>query len=241
MRHADRLARAGFSFAVACAVFAGTLCAQDPVSGTEEEGPDPAELARQIRRNMIKIEEDLSKAGTHDARRGDQVRKDLDKLLESMKQRQGQVIKDIDDIVKQLKVCGGGGSGSRDSNENQKQSGARDRNESQKQGKPRDPNSGKEQSSKKPRSGQKPKSQKGGGPEDNRPTPPGDTQNQPGDPRGELPPEKVPHVNLNEIWGNLPPELRQKLIDRNFDDFTPEYEAQIQEYFRKTSTPPKPR
>ena len=44
---------------------------------------------------------------------------------------------------------------------------------------------------------------------------------------------------MNEIWGNLPQELRQKLVDRNYDDFTPEYKEQIEEYFRKTGTAPK--
>ncbi len=32
---------------------------------------------------------------------------------------------------------------------------------------------------------------------------------------------------------------RQKLVDRNFDDFTPEYKAQIDEYFKKTGSAPK--
>ena len=76
-------------------------------------GPSPVELARQIRRNMLKIEEDLSKAGTHDPTRGEQVKKDLEELLDSMKQRQDQVVKDIDEIVKQIKVsnCNSGGQG----------------------------------------------------------------------------------------------------------------------------------
>jgi hypothetical protein len=215
----------------------GRLAAQEP--GTEGTEPDPAELAKQIRRNMQKIEEDLSQAGTHDATRGEQVRKDLEKLVEGMKQRQDQVIKDIDDIVKQFKSCSGG-SGSRDSNENQKQSRARDRNQSQQQKpKPRDGNKDEQQTGKqKPKNGQKPQ-KKGGGAEDNRPKPLDEGQNTPGDPRDEMRPEKVAHVNLNEIWGNLPPELRQKLVDRNFDDFTPEYKEQISEYFKKTSGAPK--
>ena len=39
--------------------------------------------------------------------------------------------------------------------------------------------------------------------------------------------------HIREKWGVLPPELRQKLVDRNFKDFTPEYEAAIKAYFRK--------
>jgi hypothetical protein len=48
----------------------GFVRAQDPVE-EEDAGPSPAELARQIRRNMLKIESDLEKAGTHDAARGE--------------------------------------------------------------------------------------------------------------------------------------------------------------------------
>src|SRR4029079_17664887 len=123
----------------------GAVLAQEPPKPdqTEETGPSPVELARQIRRNMLKIEEDLSKAGTHDPKQGEQVKKDLEELINGMKQRQEQVVKDIDEIVKQIKVSNcssGGGQGERDSNENQKQSRARDRNQSQNQGKPRDPN-----------------------------------------------------------------------------------------------------
>jgi hypothetical protein len=211
---------------------AGSLRAQDP---QDESAPNPADLARQIRRNMLKIEEDLGKAGTHDATKGEQVQQDLDKLLQGMKSRGDQVIKDIDDIVKQFKSSSssssGQGGGKRDSNENQKQSKSRDRNQSdQKSGKPRD---------QKDKNGQKPQNKKQGGPEDNSKKDENQGENQPGDPKERPGPEKAAHINLNEIWGNLPPELRQKLYDRNFDDFTPEYKVQIDEYFKKTGAPKK--
>jgi hypothetical protein len=231
-----------FVLALVCALafgVSGRIAGQDP-GGEPDDGnkPNPQDLARQIRRNMIKIEEELSKAGTHDPSKGEQVRKDLENLLETMKQRQGQVVKDIDAIVEQMKCNGGGGSGSKDSNENQGKSKSRDRNKPENQGKPRDPNSG-EQPGKKPKDGKKPSDQKGGGAEDNRRKAEDEGHNQPGDPRGEPPPERFVKIDLNEIWGNLPSELRQKLVDRNFDDFTPEYKAQIDEYFRKTSSAPK--
>jgi hypothetical protein len=229
-----------FALAALVAAFVGGAAwAQEPKPEQDEEsGPSPVELARQIRRNMLKIEEDLSKAGTHDPERGERVKKDLDELLDSMKQRQDQVIKDIDEIVKQIKVskCNSGGQGESDSNENQKNSRARDRNQAQDQGKPRDPNKG---GKPKPKDGQKPGKKKGSGAEDNskKEEPQGD--NDPGDPKAQPKGEKVSHININEIWGNLPLELRQKLVDRNYDDFTPEYKEQIEEYFRKTGTAPK--
>jgi hypothetical protein len=227
------------ALAALVAVFVGGAArAQDPKPEQEDEsGPSPVELARQIRRNMLKIEEDLSKAGTHDPKRGEQVKKDLDELIDSMKQRQDQVIKDIDEIVKRIKVskCNSGGQGESDSNENQKKSRPRDRNQAQNQGKPRDPN---KSGQPKPKDG-KPQKKKGGGPEDNSKKEEPQGENDPGDPRAQPKGEKVPHTNLNEIWGNLPLEIRQKLVDRNYDDFTPEYKEQIEEYFRKTGTVPK--
>lgn len=216
--------------------FGAALRAQDPAD--DEGAVNPADLARQIRRNMLKIEEDLGKAGTHDPTRGDQVRKDLEKLLDGMKNRQDQVVKDIDDIVKQLKTssCSSGKSGSSDSNQNQKQSKKRDRNQSdQKSGKPRDPNKPEQGKEK----GEQPQDKKGAGKEDNSRKDQNSGENVEGDPRERPGPEKAAHINLNEIWGNLPPELRQKLVDRNFDDFTPEYKAQIDEYFKKTGSTPK--
>jgi len=219
----------------------GVGLAQEP--GVEEEsGPSPVELARQIRRNMLKIEDDLAKAGTHDAARGEQIKEDLEKLLDSMKQRQDQVIKDIDEIVKQIKIgnCSSGKQSERDSNENQKNSRARDRNQSQKQGKPRDQNQAKKPGGKQnPKDGKQPQNKKGSGAEDNSQKDQDPGENAQGDPRGEPKQEKFARVDLNEIWGNLPPELRQKLIDRNFDDFTPEYTEQIKEYFQKTGSTPK--
>jgi hypothetical protein len=236
------LSRRLLTVAVAVSLtFSGAaLRAQDPKSDQQDEGPSPAELAKQIRRNMLKIEEDLQKAGTHDPARGEQVKKDFDKLLEGMKGRQDQVVKDIDEIVKSIKTSNSssGSSGSSDSNQNQKQSKSRDRNQSdQKSGKPRDPNGGKPKDGKpKQKDAQKPGNKKGSGAEDNGKKEPDPGENTPGDPRESPKAEKFARINLNEIWGNLPPELRQKLIDRNFDDFTPEYKAQIEEYFKKTSS-----
>jgi hypothetical protein len=40
-------------------------------------------------------------------------------------------------------------------------------------------------------------------------------------------------VDIEGRWGNLPAELRQKLMSRNFDEFTPEYQEEIKAYFRK--------
>ncbi len=209
------------------------LAAQDDEGGAA----DPAELMRQIRRNMSRIEEEFSKLGPASTERGEQVRKDIERLLEGLQKRQGQVVKDIDDVIKQLKKSdssssSGGGGGKSDSQQNQKNSQARDRN------KPQKPQDGKQKGQKKDQQG---KEQKDGGKEDNsqkeRDAGKNTNTKQP-PPPARL--EKVAHPDLNEIWGNLPKELRQKLVDRNFDDFTPEYENEVQEYFRRTNVVKKP-
>jgi len=38
--------------------------------------------------------------------------------------------------------------------------------------------------------------------------------------------------SMEESWGHLPKEMRQTLLDRNFKEFTPEYELAIKRYFR---------
>ncbi len=224
---------------VALAALALTFSTRPLAAQDEESSDDPVELMRQIRRNMVKIEEELGKITPATAGRGEQVQSDILKLLEGMQRRQGQVVKDIDDMIKQLKLKdsssgGGGGGGGKsgqkpsDSQQNGKNSKPRDRN------KPDKPNGGQKKPSGKDQ-------KKGGGqPEDNsgKEKDKGEnTENQNLPPEG--PREKIKQDLINQIWGNLPKELRQKLVDRNFDEVTPEYEGEVVEYFKKTNTPKK--
>ena len=117
--------------------------AQEPKPEQDDEsGPSPAELARQIRRNMLKIEEDLvqGRDARPLARRAGQ--EGPRRAARGMKQRQDQVVKDIDDIVKQIKIsnCNSGGQGSeRLEREPEAVAGARPQPVAE-PGKPRDPN-----------------------------------------------------------------------------------------------------
>lgn len=42
---------------------------------------------------------------------------------------------------------------------------------------------------------------------------------------------------MKEVWGKLPPRIRQKLLNASDEKYLPEYEDRIQEYFRKLSEP----
>jgi hypothetical protein len=46
----------------------------------------------------------------------------------------------------------------------------------------------------------------------------------------------VPVVIDSEKWGNLPEEVRMRLIERNVRDYTPGYMDAIRSYFKKVST-----
>lgn len=60
----------------------------------------------------------------------------------------------------------------------------------------------------------------------------------PSDPKRGKPRSSI-QSKMEKAWGNLPPKLRQALIDRNFKDFTPEYEQAIKDYFKSISRPRK--
>jgi hypothetical protein len=258
----NRLTCAPFMRGVAA--FAGALfLAAAPARAQEQGGAEaePEELMRQIRRNLVKIEDELQKVRGDAAKTAsDDARKDMEKLIETLKRRQGQVTKDIDEIIRQMKAsdCGGGGSCDKpsdkpsSSNSPSKKPGAKNRNQSEGEKSdsgqdPKDgqnePKDGQDQASGKKPQGGKPEPKKddkkggkpGGGPENNA-IKGGDKENKlaqdPTNPKARV----VVKPEVNEIWGRLPKELRQKLVDRNFSDFTPEYEDEIREYLRRTNT-----
>ncbi len=241
-------------FAVLAAFFAasaGAAVAQEPA--TDEV--DPQELMRQIRRNLNKLEDELQKVEAGSAAGAKAVKEDMDKLVETMRRRQDQVTKDIDEIVKQMKAQSGGGGGgggkSQSKSGSKSQSGGKSKNRNQSEGGKKgeqpeggdQPEGGEEKGEKggkpEPKGGKKPKpggKEQGadgkpegggkGGKQENKQGP------RPNDPKARV----VIHPNVNEVWGRLPKEVRQKLTDKNFEDFTPEYEEEVKEYLRRTNT-----
>lgn len=259
------------------AALAALCCVAAPLGAQDEGGdaPDPQELMRQIRRNLVKIEDELQKVRAESAATADAAaKKDLDRLIDLLRRRQEQVTKDIDEIIKQMKSQeGGGGSSSSESdspppkgsqgkkpsskNRNKSEGGKDDKSQGDKKrgdkseggkeqgdkegGKDGKPEKGEDGEGSKPEGG-KPEPN-GGDPKDG---PPGSGRENnaqkggaqenrdganPKQPAG----RKVVQVQINEIWGRLPAEQRQKLVDRNFKDYTPEYEDEIREYLRRTN------
>ena len=221
-------------FAICAATLSSGICAQE---GTT----DPTELMRQIKRNLQKIEDELNRIRTAPSGSDAGAR---EKDIETLKRRQDQVVKDIDEIIKQMKQQSGGGSSdesppppdskSKEDSQSGQKPKSRDRNKSQQdQGK-------QPQGGKKPQGGQKKDGETGkkpqGGKEDNSQPNSGKPENQKGSQPPQDPRRRLQQVDVNEVWGILPPEIRQKLIDRNFGEFTPEYEDEVREYIKKVST-----
>ena len=87
---------AGMVVALAAA-FAPGLDAQGEGGGEV----DIKELARQIHRNMKKVEQDLAAIdGTESKAKAEQVKADMDKLINSMKGRGTKIVLDMDELVK---------------------------------------------------------------------------------------------------------------------------------------------
>jgi hypothetical protein len=197
----------------------GLLPAQDPES-TEAQ---LEELVRQIRRNMVEVEREIDRVEAEAAQSAAATTQaDLQKLIDSLKGRGNQITADIETIVQNLKSSGGGGggggggSGKSDSQESSSQSQSRDRNQRENQG--QNPQGGQPQ---------------GGGKEDNTGQDQAGGKNQEGQKKPEDQQVQIPVDWTMERWGQLPPELRQQLISRNFDAFTPSYLEDIKAYFKK--------
>jgi hypothetical protein len=201
-------------------------------SAQPEDDPraDLQELVRQIRRNMVEVEKDLDRVAGKDAREDARATKEkLDELVQDMKDRGAQITKDIDAFIKSLPpegAGGGGGGGGQsqpgqqpDGQKGQSQARSRDRNKPENQGQPKP-----KDEPGRPQSGKK---------EDDTARNPKDGHNRTSPPRPDEEKLKAQHLDIEGRWGMLPPELRQKLQDRNFQEFTPEYQEEIKAYYRK--------
>lgn len=204
------------------AAFAPSLAAQEPT----EPAVNPAELLRQIQRNMEAVEKGLDELATEDAKAaGRRSVEDLNKLIDSLKSGGRQITTDIDTLIREMKSSSSGGGGGGGGEKSKSQS--KDRNQSKERGGAKDRN--------KPEPSQQP----GGGKPDNGKTEDNTAKDQPGGANGpgntrpEDPREKFRQELLEGRWGVLPPELRQRLVERNFREFTPEYQEELRAYFRR--------
>ena len=213
----------GFAALLLCGT---ALRAQEPA----EPEIDPGELLRQIQRNMEAVEKGLDELATEDAvAAGKRTVESINKAIEEMKNSGQQVTKDIDTIIKQMKSSGGGGGGGGGGQSSGK-GGQQGRNSGKERGSAKDRNKP-EPGSEKNGEGQKPEAK--GGAEDNTGKNPQGGRNENGPTRPDDPRERFRQELLEGRWGVLPPELRQRLIERNFREFTPEYQEELRAYFRR--------
>lgn len=188
------------------------------------------ELVRQIRRNMLETEKSIDKVETEAASAGDQAtREKLDELVEKLKGGGRQITGDIEELIKKIPRSGGGGGGgqspsSQGDSQSKDQSGSRDRNQRENPGG-------------QPQGGEQPEGQNQQGGAEGEGENPRDGRNQRGDRKPEDRREVVPAPDDAQRWGFLPEELRQRLLDRNFREFTPEYQRELKNYFRRTFSP----
>ena len=71
--------------------------------GDTGEQVDIKELAKQVRRNMVKVEKEIDQVEAAAAQaQGQAARENLEKLIKSMRGRGDQITADIDEIIKNV-------------------------------------------------------------------------------------------------------------------------------------------
>lgn len=73
----------------------------------------------------------------------------------------------------------------------------------------------------------------------NNPKPARDSSERQGKPTSERPdPGKMQDL-IKDVWGELPPRLRQQMLQSSMERFVPKYELQIEEYFKTLAEEPR--
>ncbi|MCB9831315.1 MAG: hypothetical protein H6807_02490 [Planctomycetes bacterium] len=200
--------------------------------GLAQEEFDPREAIKEIKKDMARLREDFARLqGDTSTEKAERVIENIDKLLEGLQNSQSGVIGKIDELIRNQKLQDSSSSSSQDPQQGKQKS----------QG-----NQGKGQKQPKPQSrdhNQKPGDQKRDEPQDGESKEPGD---QPTGKENHDKPEQsernlkqpdsgtevVPVIQDAEVWGRLPPEVRQLLIERNYRDYYPNYEKEIADYLK---------
>ena len=227
----DHTRRLTALFAAWAAIFLLALPASAQDGGEE---PDERETVKQIKKDLDTLVEDLAKIATGGAaEKGDRVVDNIDKLLKNMGGSGGsgdRVVDNIDELLKQMKMQqsqsgGGGGQGQqkpKPGEGQQRPSQRRDRNQKGEQGQDG------------PKDGQQQQKKPDG--EGDQPTAGDDTRDPKQGKNPRKPPgsreERVPFLDDREVWGTLPPEVKQILIESSYREYYPEYERDISEYLK---------
>jgi hypothetical protein len=193
-----------------------------PAPGTTEPSAEDkmAEIIERLESNLRQVEELLLQSTLGGAEGlQQQIVKDLDELLRSAGQGQSSVLSDIDELIATAPQCNGGGQGSPSGTPKQKQK--KDGNESEQEKRQRE-------ARKQPTPGQGEKPEDG--PEDQQQSGEKRTaSNDPGSKQGS--PEARP--DILDRWGTLPPLLKERIANRNFTSFPPEYREKLMKYYKR--------
>ena len=209
---------------VTLATVTGHAAAQDdeakdktPPKPAAEKRPDPAEMLREIAREMASVEKMLLEARTDRGRGAQRIVEKIEKLLDNAKKSEGQVINRIDKLLEEIKR-----REKEQQRQQQQQANQGSSKNKQKRPKPdqqhdpqRDEDRFRNQNrDDKPRDKNDPKNQKGS-------KPPKDST------------KRTDHPDKAGAWGRLPDRLFKLLTSREQTVFPPEFRNYLERYFRR--------
>jgi hypothetical protein len=206
-----------FFFAGGFALLSGGAApAQEPPSPEDQRA---AELIKEIKEGMKRIDEKLAEAGKTKG----SARESIDALLHEARRKHRKVIRDIEELIRSVKYSQSDSSGSSGKPKSKKPE-----NQGKKEQERRNDPSGDElkKNQDKPEDGRE--NPKDGDPSRDKPRQE-DSQN----PRKDGAPEDAGHRDASGRWGLLPPKVQEEILNSNVEDFPQKYRKWLEEYYRR--------
>ena len=207
--------------ALAVALAATRTPAQVPPVPPAEN--DPVEMMRTVAREMRKAEELLLKAQAAEEARAaaEQAVRAIDKLLDEAKKSQSEVISSLDKLIEEVRK-----------RQQEKQGGQSSQSRRQPRREPPKPRP--EDQEKDPKFKNRPdreQPQRKRGPMDKQKT---------DQPPPKSPQEQAQHASKDGVWGRLPDKLFKLITNRDQTVFPAEFQAYIEEYFKRLAETKSP-
>lgn len=184
-----------------------------PIQATAD---DPMQILREIESKMLEAEKLLAKASasSESTRTMQEVLVKLDELLKNAGARQQEVLDALKKLEDQaVPIPSGGGSGEQEQPSQQPKSEPRKEDREDKSLQKLDPGNSKDKAGKTQPQRQQPTSGKSKPPDADK--------------------LKASNPLLYERWGNLPPKVREALMQNNFDSFPPQYRALLERFYKR--------
>ncbi len=197
-----------------------TGAAQDdktPPKPAEAKRPDPAEMLREIAREMASVEKMLLEARSDRGKGAQRVVEKIEKLLNDAKKSEAQVIQRIDTLLEEIKRR-------EKERQQQQQQQANQGSNKNKQKRPKP-----DQQRDKNRDEDRFRNQN----RDEKPRDKNDPQNQKGQKPPKDPTDRADHPDKAGAWGRLPDRLFKLLTSREQTVFPPEFRNYLERYFRR--------